>query len=487
MPEQPIILVIDDEVRSQETLRRVLDDEFVVLCANDAQAAERILQSESVHLILCDQRMPGMTGVEFLKRAREQWPDAVRMIISGYTESEDIIAGLNDAGIYQYITKPWDPDELLDIVRGAMTLVDLQLDNANAALEIKKSPTAVEKRLKETKSKLKEHFDFSNIVHAPNSPMKDVLNLAAKGAVVDISVLITGESGTGKEILARAIHYNSNRADKSFVAENCGALPDELLESELFGCKKGAFTGAYEDRIGLFEKADGGTIFLDEIGETSPAFQVKLLRVLQDGEFRPLGAQRMRRVDVRVITATNRVLETEIRAKRFREDLFYRLSAFPINLPPLRDRPMDIPLLAQNALRHITQQFNSPVTDFSKVAMDAFLTYPWPGNVREMQNEIQRMVALSDGETLNANTLSERLTQGTPIEDMFDNMIDMGTAWAPIPGVGLRDQVELLERQILSAALERHNGNISRIAEEVGLSRVGLRSKLQRYDLSRPN
>jgi len=180
-------------------------------------------------------------------------------------------------------------------------------------------------------------------------------------------------------------------------------------------------------------------------------------------------------------------LETEIRAKRFREDLFYRLSAFPINLPPLRDRPMDIPLLAQNALRHITQQFNSPVTDFSKVAMDAFLTYPWPGNVREMQNEIQRMVALSDGETLNANTLSERLTQGTPIEDMFDNMIDMGTAWAPIPGVGLRDQVELLERQILSAALERHNGNISRIAEEVGLSRVGLRSKLQRYDLSRPN
>ncbi|MCR4376695.1 MAG: sigma-54 dependent transcriptional regulator [Rhodospirillales bacterium] len=488
MSKRPIVLVVDDEVRSQETLRRVLEgDEYQVLTAGSAVEAERILESEMVDIILCDQRMPGMTGVEFLKRARDLWPDAVRMIISGYTDSEDIIAGLNDAGIYQYITKPWDPEELLSIVKGAVELMKLQRDSAIATVEMKQAAAPVKKRLKETTARLKKQFDFSHIVHAPNGPMARVLALAAKGAAVDISVLIAGESGTGKEVLARAIHYNSPRSDKPFVAENCGALPDELLESELFGCKKGAFTGAYEDRIGLFEKADGGTIFLDEVGETSPAFQVKLLRVLQDGEFRPLGSQRTRKVDVRVITATNRVLEKEIKAKRFREDLYYRLAAFPITLPPLRERPVDIPLLANDILANVARQFDSPVKSISTSVMDVFVRYPWPGNVREMQNEIQRMVTLADGEILDGQTLSPRLCDGSVNEIMVDKMVAFGEGWQPILGLALRDQVEMLERQILSAALERHNGNISRVADEMGLSRVGLRGKLQRYDLSRPN
>jgi len=488
MSKRPIILVIDDEVRSQESLRRIFEDEdYQVLTAGSGEQAEGILQSEMVDVILCDQRMPGMTGVEFLKRARDAWPDAVRMIISGYTDSEDIISGLNDAGIYHYITKPWDPDELLAIVKKAVDLVNLQRDSANATVEMKQAAAPVEKRLKETKTQLKKHYDFSKIIHAPGSPMENVISLAAKGAAVDISVLISGESGTGKEVLARAIHYNSPRADKPFVAENCGALPDELLESELFGCKKGAFTGAYEDRIGLFEKADGGTIFLDEVGETSPAFQVKLLRVLQDGELRPLGSQRTRRVNVRVITATNRVLENDIRAKKFREDLFYRLAAFPIKLPPLRERQGDIVLLAVEVLSMVARQFGSSVTSINKDVLEAFVAYSWPGNVRELQNEIQRMVALTDGDVLSLETLSARICDTTLSEAVFEKMLDLGEGWKPIQGLGLRDQVEMLERQILSCALDRHNGNISRVADEMGLSRVGLRGKLQRYDLTRPN
>ena len=488
MTKRPIVLVIDDEVRSQESLRRVLENEdYQVLTADSAVGAEHILGSEMVDVILCDQRMPGMTGVEFLKRARDAWPEAVRMIISGYTDSEDIIAGLNDAGIYQYITKPWDPEALLSTIKGAVELMSLQRDSAIATVEMKQAAAPVKKRLKETTARLRNQFDFSYIVHAPNGPMASVLDLAAKSAAVDISVLIAGESGTGKEVLARAIHYNSPRAEKPFVAENCGALPDELLESELFGCKKGAFTGAYEDRIGLFEKADGGTIFLDEVGETSPAFQVKLLRVLQDGEFRPLGSQRTRKVDVRVIAATNRVLEKEIKVKRFREDLYYRLAAFPITLPPLRERPVDIPLLANDILASVVRQFDSPVKSISATVMDVFVRYPWPGNVREMQNEIQRMVTLTEGDVLDVQMLSPRLHDGSTNEIMVDKMVALGEGWQPIRGLGLRDQVEMLERLILSAALERHNGNISRVAEEMGLSRVGLRGKLQRYDLSRPN
>ena len=228
--------------------------------------------------------------------------------------------------------------------------------------------------------------------------MAAAIGLGRRAADYDISVLITGASGTGKELLARAIHHASSRSERAFVVENCGALPDELLESELFGCKKGAFTGAYQDRIGLFEVADGGSIFLDEIGETSPAFQVKLLRVLQEGEIRPLGAQRPRRVDVRVISATNRDLAADVEAGRFRRDLYYRLAAFPIHLPPLRERPMDIPAIAARILQDVNRAFHRAVPSLAEETLRRMADYAWPGNVRELHNEIQRMVALSDGD-----------------------------------------------------------------------------------------
>ena len=474
MSIQGTILVVDDEVRSQEALRRVLREDFEVLCAGNAADAEKLLEGEIVHAILCDQRMPHESGVSFLKRVRELWPDPVRMIISGYSDSEDIIAGLNEAGIYQYITKPWQPDRLVDIVKEAVQLYRLQKETETAGVDVKATPGHIKKVVSVKRGVAKQLYDFDRIVHSSDSPMHKVIELGRRAADYDISVLITGESGTGKELLARAIHYGSARAGKAFVVENCGALPDELLESELFGCKKGAFTGAYQDRIGLFEVADGGTIFLDEIGETSPAFQVKLLRVLQESEIRPLGAQRVRKVDVRVVAATNRDLEAEVEAGRFRRDLYYRLAAFPVHMPALRERRMDIPLIAQGVLSSVKTSFNRPELRFAASVLEAFANYHWPGNVRELQNEIQRMVVLADTDELQAPSLLGR-RNGRPSAAAVHGGLN-GSAT-------LKDKVEDLEKSVIINYLERYDGNISRVATELGLSRVGLRNKLSRYDL----
>ncbi|MGL9622921.1 sigma-54 dependent transcriptional regulator [Bradyrhizobium sp. U531] len=474
MSVQGTILVIDDEVRSQEALRRVLNQDFEVLCAGSAADAERLLEGEIVHAILCDQRMPNESGVSFLKRVRELWPDPVRMIISGYSDSEDIIAGLNEAGIYQYITKPWQPDRLIDIVKEAVQLYRLQKETETAGVDVKAMPEHVKKAVSVKRGAAKQLYDFNRIVHSPDSPMHGVIELGRRAAEYDISVLITGESGTGKELLARAIHYGSARATKAFVVENCGALPDQLLESELFGCKKGAFTGAYQDRIGLFEVADGGTIFLDEIGETSPAFQVKLLRVLQESEIRPLGAQRVRKVDVRVVAATNRDLEAEVEAGRFRRDLYYRLAAFPLHMPALRERAMDIPLIAEGVLSSVKTSFNRPNLRFAVSAFDAFVKYHWPGNVRELQNEIQRMAVLANTDELRAPTQLGRSNGGQRGIAVHGKLNGSAT---------LKDKVEDLEKSVIISYLERYEGNISRVASELGLSRVGLRNKLSRYDL----
>ncbi|MDR3494877.1 MAG: sigma-54 dependent transcriptional regulator [Ancalomicrobiaceae bacterium] len=472
MPLQATVLVVDDEVRSLEALKRVLAEEFDVMVARDTAAAEAMLKADLVQVILCDQRMPTENGVAFLKRVRDLWPDPIRILISGYTESEDIIAGVNEAGIYQYITKPWHPDKLIACVREAAQLYRLQRESLGAA-EAKPSPASLLAAVGKRRRDERTLFDFDRIVHEADSPIGDVIGLGRRAARYDISVLITGESGTGKELLARAIHYASARADKPFVLENCGALNDELLESELFGCKKGAFTGAYEDRIGLFEVADGGTIFLDEIGETSPSFQVKLLRVLQEGEIRPLGAPRPRRVDVRVISATNRDLDAEVKAGRFRRDLYYRLAAFPLHLPALRDRPMDIPAIAGRLLDGVNRRFRRSVPGFSAGVLAAFAAYDWPGNVRELANEIQRMVALTDEDApLRPEALSPSLRRGPALRPANDDA-------SPL----LKDIVQAVEKTTIEAALKRHAGNISQTAEELGLSRVGLRAKLDRYAL----
>ncbi|WP_313463294.1 sigma-54-dependent transcriptional regulator, partial [Pseudomonas nitroreducens] len=267
----PTILVVDDELRSREALSRVLADEFQVLLAESAEQAREQLEQHPVAVILCDQRMPGVQGIDFLREARERWPEVVRIVLSGYTDSEDIIAGVNQAGIYQYLLKPWLPEHLLSTVRNAVESRALNNHLQRLDLDLRAATPVLRRRNQQALDKVREAFDFARIVRAPGSPLDALCELAARVARFDLAVLLLGESGTGKELLARAIHYASPRAGNAFIMENCAALPDSLLESELFGHKRGAFTGAHQDHIGLIQRANGGTLFLDEIGDTSPA------------------------------------------------------------------------------------------------------------------------------------------------------------------------------------------------------------------------
>ena len=484
IPALPTILVVDDEIRSQEALRRTLEEDFTVFTASGAEAAQRIMEREFIQIVLCDQRMPDVSGVEFLRRVRSLWPDTIRIILSGYTDAEDIIAGINDAGIWQYVLKPWQPDQLLLLLKGAAELHRLQQDNQRLTLELKTDDAALRRRVDAKRTQAKMRFGLDRMARAEKSPLNPLVDMIERIAPYDVSVLITGESGTGKELLARALHYRSRRADKAFVSENCGALPDQLLEAEMFGHKRGAFTGAFEDRIGLFQQADGGTLLLDEIGETSPAFQVKLLRVLQEGEIRPVGSPRPHAVNVRVLAATNRDLEEEVRAGRFREDLYYRLATLTLHLPPLRERTMDIPEIAQGILERGMQQLQRKVKGFTKEAMACLQAYRWPGNVRELQNEILRMLTLADGrdgETwLGAELLSARVLRAAGAEH---EERDLGFL-AGLDG-SLKDRMDQLEARVVKETLIRHRWNKTRAASELGLSRVGLRSKLARYGLEK--
>ena len=472
---RPTVLCIDDEVRSLETLERTLDDEFEVMTASSAEQAIKLLQQHSVHAVLCDQRMPGKTGVELLSEIRHQWPNTVRLILSGYTDSEDIIRGLNEAGIYQYITKPWHPENLLQILRNACQLNALQEESELLAMEMRLTREQAEQNIAAKKARLQQNFALDEIKRGVNSPLNEACEAVQKIAPYDVSVLVTGPSGAGKELFARALHYNSLRAERPFIVENCGAMPDELLASELFGHKKGSFTGAINDHIGLFEQADGGTIFLDEIGEITPAFQIKLLRVLQEREIRRLGEEQRRKIDVRIVASTNRDLEEEVRAGRFRQDLYYRLAEMTLELPALAKRPEDIPVLASSFLQRAMKEFDKPVDGFTQEALACMQAYAWPGNVRELQNEVRRMLVLAQDIYLGADLLSPRVLRAVPEDEAQETEL-----WVGLEG-SLKDRVETLEKRILKETMIRHRWNKSRAAKELGLSRVGLRSKLERY------
>jgi len=448
-----------------------------VLEARSAEAAAELMAGHEVAVILCDQRMPGQTGVQFLEAVRERWPDAVRIIVSGYADSEDIVAGINQAGIYRYILKPWMPDHLLEAVRGAAEARQLQSGLSRLDLELRTGGAVLRERKAQLLTQTRSAFHFDRIERAAGSPLDDVCDTAARFARYDLSVLVLGESGTGKELLARAVHYASPRHEGPFIVENCAAIPDTLLESELFGHKRGAFTGAYEDHVGMFQRADGGTLFLDEIGETSPAFQVKLLRVLQEGELRPVGSTRPIPVDVRVIAATHRSLEDDVRAGRFRQDLYYRLAGVTLAMPPLRERPGDIEPIARRLVGDVGAELGRPGLQIADDAIACLIGYPWPGNIRELRNEIGRAIALADGERIEARALSPKVLQGQA-------GLSALARHESVPGTGtLAERLAAIEAMVLREVLLRHRWNKTRAAQELGLSRVGLRAKLQRFGL----
>lgn len=478
---KPTILIVDDEVRSLESLERNLIEEFDLLLAENTADAEQMLADNWVQIILCDQRMPDRTGVEFLTDVREKWPDVIRIIISGYTEADDIISGVNDAGIYHYITKPWQPEKLILILRNAAKMFELQRQNETLAIELRLSANAAKKKVGERRRSLRKKCNFDDgIIRGKTSPMNKVCDTLTKISPFDISVLISGESGTGKELVARAVHYNSTRWNRPFVMQACGHMPQEVLEAELFGYKKGAIPSAVQDYTGLFERASGGTVFLDDIGDIPPAFQIRLLRVLQEGELRPVGSNQTRKVDVRILASSQKDLEEETQAGRFRKDLYYRLAGVCIRIPPLRERREDIPLLARYLLSQEMMKMDKNVAGFSPEALSCMKQYFWQGNVREMQNEIERMLVMSpENALLGADLLSPKVLMATSPE-ADDDLAILGAA------VGsLKERVENIEVKILREALIRHRGNKSKTARELGLSRVGLRGKLERYGMAK--
>lgn len=478
---KPAILIVDDEKRSLESLKRNLIEEFDVHTAENTSDARKILEDQWVQIILCDQRMPDLSGVEFLTEVREKWPDVIRMIISGYTDAEDIIAGLNDAGIYQYITKPWQPEKLVLKLRNAASLFELQRQNELLAIELHLSLQGAQKKVGDRRNKLRDQYSFDDgIIRAKSSPMNAICSTLSQVAPFDLPVLLSGEAGTGKELAARAIHYNSLRWNKPFVVQNCGSLPQEQLESALFGYKKGAVPTAVQDHAGLFERAFGGTVFLDEIGDLPPGFQVELLRALQKGEMRPIGSNQTRKLDVRIIASTSKDLEQEVLDGRFRQDLYYHLAGVIVNIPPLRERREDIPVLANYILRQSIDKLGKTAAGFTPEAVSCMKRYGWPGNVREMRNEIDRMLVMGpEDEYLGAELLSQNVAMAaSPFDEDVISILG-GTEST------LKERIEAIEVKILRESLIRHRWNKSKAARELGLSRVGLRGKLERYGLEK--
>jgi two-component system NtrC family response regulator len=445
------ILITDDEKSQRESLGAFFSKKgYEVLLASSGKECLEMVKSRSVDLVLTDYKMPDMTGYEVLLAVKKVNPEIQVILITAYGTIETAVEAMQKGAFY-YLQKPVMLKELNILLERALLQKQLITEN------------------KKLKAELSEAFRFQSIIYE-SSELEESLNIAGRVAKSDAAVLIRGESGTGKELFARAIHYSSERKNEPFVVVNCAALPESLLESEMFGFEKGAFTGAEQRRVGRFEEAKDGTIFIDEVGDISPAIQVKLLRVLQSGEFSRLGSNQVLKTNARIITATNRNLEELIKENKFREDFYYRINVVSINIPPLRERKSDIPILIDHFMKKTCKASNKQV---SKEAMDLLLKYNYPGNVRELENIVQRACVLSRGDTITSYDLPNELK---------DPRSENGTGnYSPFFG-DLNEQLNNLEREIIRIALRETQGNLAKAARVLNISERNLRYKIEKQE-----
>ncbi|RJR30511.1 MAG: sigma-54-dependent Fis family transcriptional regulator [Desulfobacteraceae bacterium] len=453
------ILVVDDEAKVREHFTEFLMHEgFEVHEAENGEIAINMTRQALYDVILIDLNMPKVDGMAVLRHMVDHLQDSIGIILTGHATIKNAVEAMK-IGAYDYLTKPVKMEEVLVVIKRALEFRDLRREN----LALKKQ--------------LKNKYKFENFI-GDSPQMNKVFRVIEKVADTDSTVLILGESGTGKELVARALHYHSERRDKPLVPVNCGAIPEDLLESELFGHEKGAFTHAIKTRIGRFELADGGTIFLDEVAEMSPHLQVKLLRILQEQEFERLGATKTIRCDVRILAATNKDLDKLVQAGAFREDLYYRLKVIPIEIPPLRERRSDIPLLVHHFLENTARNKKKKVKGIAKDVMRAFMNYDWPGNVRELENIIERMVILTEGTSLTMDDVPEKISRKQISEQPIKAVI-------PDEGISLSNAINEYERQLIITALEKAEWVKNRAAKLLNMNRTTLVEKIKKQGIDR--
>jgi len=460
MPDKKRILLIDNEEGLCRMMEQVLlDNGYLARAYTSPLKAIEEFRPGAWDLLITDIKMPGMSGLEVLQKAKEKEKDIPVIMITAYATVDMSIQALRK-GAYDMLTKPFEPEELVYRVKNALQQSSLIEEN------------------RELRAELEGKFCFENIIGASGG-LKGVLERVEKVAVRDTSVLITGESGTGKELIAQAIHYNSPRRERKFIAINCGALPETLLESELFGYKKGAFTGAKENRHGLLEAADGGTLFLDEVGNLPMNVQKTLLRFLQEKEFNRLGETTPTRVDVRLLSATNSDLKEAVKGGAFREDLYYRLNVVNIHLPPLRERADDIPLLAAHFITLQNQKFGTAVKGFDKEAMQALCDFAWPGNIRQLKNVIEACMAMVGEEYISRDSLDQFV-------EISHEPLGIPPAAATTTGeLDFNAALERFEADLLKGLLKKHGGNIDAAAREAGMNMATIYRKIKKYGLKK--
>jgi two-component system response regulator AtoC len=451
------VLIIDDEVNMRHMLQIMLNKAgYAADSAADGFEGLEKMNHSDFDFILCDLKMPKMDGMTLLRQSREEHPDKTFIMMSAYGNIDDALEAMK-IGAYDYISKPFKTDEVLLTLKKAEERERLKAENISLQNKIKK---------------IEQKYSFGNII-ARSEAMRHVFDLVSKVADHKTTVLITGESGTGKDLAARAIHQSGNRASAPMVSINCGGIPENLLESELFGYKRGAFTDAVKDKPGRFEEANGGTMLLDEIGELPLALQVKLLRVLQEEEITPLGGTGSKKIDVRVIAATAKDLQKEVEENRFREDLFYRINVMTIHLPPLRERRGDIPLLIGYFIDQFNKKLNKEVEGLTSEAVPALMGYAWPGNIRELENVIERAVLLSKDRWITPEELPPSITSD---QSMPATVIPEGT-------LSIRKASKILERDLIKKVLELTDGNRTQSAKILEISRPKLLAKIRDYKL----